>query len=191
MNKNDIVSFAVHESLDIAKYLSDIKDEDTIDFIDQIMRARRVFFGGAGRSLLSMKMFAMRLMQLGLETYLAGEVCTPGLRDGDLFIAATCSGTTEITCMQARKARSAGAQLAIITSGPDNCDADCLVRFPDPYKFQESWTGDTEEDRTIKRSPKSLFESALLLYTDSIVEYLKDAFHMSHSDMHKNHANLE
>lgn len=191
MRREDIMPFAISESQDIARYLSGVSCVTASSFADEIIGAKRIFIGGAGRSFLPMKMLAMRLMQLGLETYLAGEVCTPGVKVGDLFIAASCSGTTEITCMQANKARAAGARLAIITAGEDKCIAECLVRFPDPFQFQEGWNDEMPVTRATIRSPKSLFESALLMFSDAIVEYLKGYYNMTHADMHKNHANLE
>ena len=74
------------------------------------MGAKRVFVGGAGRSFLSMKMFAMRLMQLGKQTYLVGEVMHPSTGKGGYFSSGECSATTEITQMLMRKAKSAEAR---------------------------------------------------------------------------------
>ena len=57
--------------------------------------ARRVFVAGAGRSGLISKFFAMRLMHAGLEVFVVGEIVTPSIGDGDLFLVFSGSGETE------------------------------------------------------------------------------------------------
>ena len=51
-----------------------------------ILTANRLFVMGAGRTGLALKMAAMRLMHLGLVVYVAGEVTTPAIGQGDLLL---------------------------------------------------------------------------------------------------------
>ncbi len=51
--------------------------------------APQIFVTAAGRSLLMVKAFAMRLMHLGYPVHVTGDVTTPALRKGDLLLAAT------------------------------------------------------------------------------------------------------
>jgi len=67
------------ELVALQQIVDGVKDADTGALEKEIAQAKRIFVGGAGRSLLSMKGFAMRLMQTGHETYLVGEVCTPSV----------------------------------------------------------------------------------------------------------------
>ena len=61
-------------------------DEDAInEFEDIIMNSKNVFVTGAGRSGLAAKAFAMRLMHLGISSYVVGETI---LIDHDVSIAA-------------------------------------------------------------------------------------------------------
>jgi len=73
MTAKDIALSELHTLKEIIK---DVKDIELKALMKEINAAKRIFVGGAGRSLLSMKSFAMRLMQTGHETYLVGEVCT-------------------------------------------------------------------------------------------------------------------
>lgn len=84
--------------------------------IAKIKASRRVFVCGTGRSGLMLKAFAMRLMQLGLTSYVVGETTTPSIGKGDLLIVASASGETASVCMTAQSALKQGAELAIITS---------------------------------------------------------------------------
>ncbi len=83
MTAKDIALSELHTLQEIIK---DVKDIELKALMKEINAAKRIFIGGAGRSLLSMKSFAMRLMQTGHETYLVGEVCTPSIQPGDLLI---------------------------------------------------------------------------------------------------------
>ena len=59
-----------------------------------IRKANRVFVAGAGRSLLMMRAFAMRLMHLGFVVYVVGETVTPAIGKDDLLLIGTASGET-------------------------------------------------------------------------------------------------
>ncbi|HBR2675150.1 TPA: 6-phospho-3-hexuloisomerase, partial [Klebsiella pneumoniae] len=56
-----------------------------------IAEANAVFVFGAGRSLLMLKAFAMRLMHIGLKVHVVGDVVTPALQKGDLLLLASAS----------------------------------------------------------------------------------------------------
>ena len=178
---------------DLEFYLTGVRAENLEAIVDAIMGAKRVFVGGAGRSFLSMKMFAMRLMQLGKQTYLVGEVCTPALGKGDIFLVASCSATTEITQMLMRKAKSAEARVIFFSArraGELSCFDD-LILFPDPEGVKKRHRTDHLTIRGEGYSAKGLFEAALLIFTDAIIDFIKDRYQISYFDMHKNNENLE
>ncbi|MDD1665656.1 MAG: SIS domain-containing protein, partial [Methanomicrobiales archaeon] len=54
-----------------------ISDEEVEGLIREILNAKRVYIMGAGRSGLVARAFAMRLMHLGLISYVVGETVTP------------------------------------------------------------------------------------------------------------------
>src|SRR3990170_987611 len=62
--------------------------------VKMIASAKRVFVYGVGRSGLVARAFAMRLTQLGLDTFFIGETITPIVKMGDLVIIVSSTGTT-------------------------------------------------------------------------------------------------
>ncbi len=58
-------------------------DDKILSLVDA---AGRTFIGGAGRSLLVSRFFAMRLVHAGYQVSMVGEVVTPSIQAGDLFI---------------------------------------------------------------------------------------------------------
>ena len=71
--------------------------DDSYDkkLIDLCESSKRIFIAGAGRSGLVARFFAMRLMHAGYEVFVVGEIVTPSIRDGDLFLVLSGSGETE------------------------------------------------------------------------------------------------
>ena len=90
---------------------------------DAVLGARRVYVAGAGRSGLMLRAFAMRLMHLGLTSYVVGESVTPAIGAGDLLLIGSGSGETESLCCMARRCRALGAQLAVVTANPQSAIA--------------------------------------------------------------------
>ena len=58
-------------------------EEDIANFIEIITTADNIFVTGAGRSGLAAKAFAMRLMHLGLSSYVVGETISPAINAGE------------------------------------------------------------------------------------------------------------
>ena len=64
-------------------------DEEQIQELERrIKKANRIYVAGAGRSLLMIRGFAMRLMHMGFVSYVVGETVTPAIAPGDLLIIA-------------------------------------------------------------------------------------------------------
>ena len=70
---------------------------------EEILRAKRVFVAGAGRSGLCVRAFANRLMHLGICVYVVGETVTPPLTKDDLLLIGSGSGKTSGPCGACRK----------------------------------------------------------------------------------------
>ena len=69
--------------------------EDSInEFMEIILSSNNIFVTGAGRSGLAAKAFAMRLMHLGLISYVVGETISPAIYEGDCILAISGSGET-------------------------------------------------------------------------------------------------
>lgn len=162
-------------------------------FVDELQKAKRIFVGGAGRSLLSMKMFAMRLMQTNHPTYLTGEVCTPSVRPGDLLVVSSGGGTTKGTLELVRKAKMNGARTAVITmnpTGPIASEADFVLPVP-PTPAADT-EGESEESIFMKKTQKgNYFETVAIIVTDGIIAKIMERENYTDDTIMFNHANLE
>ena len=95
---------------EIRATLAETDEEQIRDLVQAILDANRIFVGGAGRSLLMIRTFAMRLMHLGLVSHVVGETITPSIEPGDLLIVASGSGQTRTTLMVEAARSAARAQ---------------------------------------------------------------------------------
>jgi 6-phospho-3-hexuloisomerase len=152
-----------------------------------ILESPRVFVVGQGRTGLVMKMFAMRLMQVGIETYVVGEPTTPAINAGDLLIASSGSGRTAVVVNITVRAREFGAKIAAITSNretPLGILADHLTIIPgESIKVSEN----TNSFLPMANS----LEQSLLIFLDSIAAFLAEQKNETNESMMKRHANLE
>jgi len=103
--------------LGIAESLS---DEEVEQFVEEILKAGRIYVMGAGRSGLVAKAFAMRLMHLGFSSFVVGETITPAMTGNDLMVVFSGSGKTKTVADIAETAKEIGARLALITSNRDS-----------------------------------------------------------------------
>ena len=67
-------------------------DEDQVNkMIEIILKSDSIFIVGSGRSELIGKAFAMRLMHLGFNVHVVGEVTAPAIKDTDQSSYYCCS----------------------------------------------------------------------------------------------------
>ncbi|MGQ9630778.1 MAG: 6-phospho-3-hexuloisomerase [bacterium] len=148
--------------------------------MEAVLSAERIYVAGQGRSGLVSRAFAMRLMHLGLRTYVVGDVTTPAIGPGDLLVACSRSGETASTCHIASSARGAGASVCAITTRESSRlseIADFTIPIPEPpSSIQPGGT---------------LFEQCLLVFLDGIILLLKGKLGESEEDMLSRHSNME
>lgn len=154
--------------------------------IKAIMGHPRVFVYGTGRSGLMLKAFAMRLMQMGLTSYVVGETTTPSIKPGDLLVVASASGETGSVLLTARSASKQGADLLVITASPESS----LAQVQSPSLVIEAGTKSCESAASIQPLG-SLFEQALLLVFDSMILAMEHSGASSNDAMAARHASLE
>ena len=174
---------------DIRLLLDNMEETATEQLIQMILQANRIFVTGKGRSGLIAKCFAMRLMQVGFDVHVPGETTCPRIKEGDLMIAISCSGTTTTTVQLAHISRESGAKVAAVTAvvnSPLTVQANHLVLVPVTSK-------------DIKKRYKyvfgaynnTLFEEALLLYFDAMVYSILEREGISEKIISERHTNLE
>lgn len=172
---------------ELGRVLGQVSAEQVGVASSMLQGARRVFFVGAGRSALALRMAAMRLMHLGLQAYVAGDVTTPSIAKGDLLVAASASGTTKSVLLAAETARGVGADVLVLTAAPQSPlaqQAQAVVVLPAASKAELA-------GRASEQYAGSLFEQAVMLLTDGIFHSLWKGGTQSTEELLARHANLE
>lgn len=167
--------------------LSRVKPGEVAAAIALIQQARRVFVAGSGRSGLSLQMVAMRLMHLGLDAHVAGEASCPAIREGDLLICASASGSTAGVLRAAKVAQTVGAMVLAITAQ----EKSALTELTQHVLLLPAATKQQFADRASVQYAGSLFEQAVLLVCDGIFHTLWQAGGTSAEELMQRHTNLE
>ncbi len=163
-----------------------LTDDDIIDLIQKIQQHKRIFVYGTGRSGLMLKAFAMRLMQLGLNSFVVGETTTPAVQKGDLLILASASGETESVNIMAKSALNQRIDLAIICAS----NTSTLAKLQTPNILLQSGTK-FNKSQVSKQPLGSLFEQMLLIIFDTVILVMSKKQKSSNNDMAQRHASLE
>lgn len=179
---------------EISAALSTVDDELVNNLVDAILEAPHVFISGSGRSGLSIKEFAMRLMHMGINVYVLGEVVTPGLQPGDLLIVASGSGETGAQVVVSKKAKQLGGKLGLITIVPGST-IDSIADYPVYINAPATKLNRLNREGGVKvtsiQPMGSLFEQCILLVLDLIIVKLMKKRGWDSDEMFSNHVNLE
>jgi len=174
---------------EVAGVLARVNPEEVERLVEAIIRAKRLFLAGRGRSGHMMSAFAIRLTHLDLHCHVVGESTTPSLQPGDVLLVGSGSGETVTAVLTAEKARDNGGTLAVITARPESLlgrMADLIVVLPAPVREESS----VHPVETIQPMA-SLFEQSLLLLLDAIILMLKGRLRADEQAMMARHSNLE
>lgn len=188
MNTYDI-SLKILSELEIS--LKSVDPKQTENLINAIIRSKSVFVTGAGRSLLMMRTFAMRLMQIGINTYVVGDTVTPAITTDDLLIVGSGSGETGTLKVIVNNAKQVGATIGLITINPNSTIGKLAEHT---VEISASSTKVNPNTGIESFQPgANLFEQSLLLTCDSIVIGLLEKLNLQDPNklLMQNHANLE
>ena len=174
----------LNEHLELVKHFD---FEELRNLIAPITKAGSIFLIGMGRSGLMMQAAAMRLMHLGFDAYVVGETTTPAIQEGDLLIAGSGSGTTATVIRAAETAKEVGAEVISFTTDKTSelaALSTYVVHIPAAQK--------QAHDNTVSNQyAGSLFEQALLLFFDALIQTLWSIDGSSAEELYKRHSNLE
>ncbi|MCM3596083.1 6-phospho-3-hexuloisomerase [Metabacillus idriensis] len=165
-----------------------IADEEAEKLVNGILKSKKVFVAGAGRSGFMAKSFAMRMMHMGIDSYVIGETVTPNFEKEDILIIGSGSGETKSLVSMAEKAKSIGGKIATVTIFPDSTIgqlADVTIKLPGSPKDQ------SEGDYKTIQPMGSLFEQTLLLFYDAVILRFMEKKELDTNKMYGRHANLE
>ncbi len=183
----------------ISSTAGSLSSEGVGQFIDELIGAKRIYVMGAGRSGLVAKGFAMRLMHLGMRSYVVGETITPAMKEGDTIVAYSGSGETKSIAELCETAKSIGGRLCLVTSNKDSRIgriADCIVVIEshrDDVR-DESAEYEVRQMRGEHRSFAPLgtiFETSAMIFSDAIISSIMEITECEENDLKCRHANIE
>jgi 6-phospho-3-hexuloisomerase len=164
--------------------LSETDNSNAAKLLKLVDEAGRIFIGGAGRSLLVSRFFAMRLVHSGYNVSMIGEVVTPAIKAGDLLILVSGSGGTETLLPFVKKAKSVGAKLVVVSMKAKSAMADVadlVIQIGNDNSFP----------LTQAMPMGSQFELSTLVFLEAAIADLIVAKGLTEEGMRAIHANLE
>ena len=164
-------------------------DDGAVDkAVDMIAKAKTTVVFGGGRERLQIMGFAMRLFHMGLSVAVEGDMTTPPVGKGDLFVVTCGPGEISTALALLDVARKAGADVLFITAQPQGrgaAYADFVLTIP------AQTMADDQGTRVSILPMGSLFEGALFVLFEIMVLKLRDKLKITPEAMRANHTNLE
>lgn len=165
--------------------LADVDDDVVEELVRLVEDAQNVVIFGRGRSGLVGRGLAIRLVHLGIPTFVVGETITPPVHEDDLVILLSGSGETFSVVVTGQVAKGLGCRIVTITANRGSTLgglADHVVELTLPE----------DVDHRPELAPLgTLFEDAAALFCDGLVAELMDRRDATEDDMRARHATLE
>jgi 6-phospho-3-hexuloisomerase len=172
---------------EIDRGLAQVAEEQVDNLLDAICGAQWVIVYGLGREGLVMRSFAMRLMHLGLRVAVVGDMTTPPVGSGDLFLVSCGPGYLSTVEALAGIASRAGARVFIITAQPQ---AE-LPRRADDLLVIPAQTMAEHEHSSSEQAMGSAFEQAMWILFDALIPELQARLGQTVEGLRARHTNLE
>ena len=154
---------------------------------DELLAARRIACHGVGREGLMMRALCMRLMHLGLDAHVVGDMTTPPLGAGDLLVVSAGPGAFSTVSALLGVARSAGARTVVVTAQPDGA----APRSAHAVVHVRAQTMADDRGGKSVLPMGSLYEAALLVFFDIVSILLRERTGQTMVGMRARHTNLE
>lgn len=190
----EITSF-ISSAVDLIRWY---QVEQMIDVLLEAYKKRKIILVmGAGRSGLVGRAFAMRLMHLGFNAYVLGDTIVPPVKEGDVVIAISGSGRTQLIVTAAEAAKTVKAKVIAITSFPDSplaSIADVVVEIPGRTKISRMEDYFARQILGIHEplAPLgTLFEDTAMVFLDALIVELMHRLEISEEELRNAHANIE
>jgi 6-phospho-3-hexuloisomerase len=155
---------------------------------DEILGARCIACYGVGREGLMMRALCMRLMHLGLDAHVVGDMTTPPVGKGDLLMVSAGPGAFSTVLGLLSMAQLAGARTLVVTAqleGEAARAADVVIHLP-----AQTMADDTGAGAGLLPMG-SLYETAQLIFFDLLSILLRERTGQTPEQMRARHTNLE
>jgi 6-phospho-3-hexuloisomerase len=166
-----------------------LDDSDVDKAVQMIVDARSTVVFGGGRERLQIMGFAMRMFHLGMAVAVEGDMTTPAVGKGDLFIVTVGPGEISTALALLGVAKEAGATILVITAQPRGRAAkyaDFVLTVP-----AQTMADDQGAVKTSVLPMGSLYEGAIFLLFEIMVLKLREKITVDPEVMRANHTNLE
>ena len=154
---------------------------------DELLKAKRIATYGVGREGLMMRALCMRLMHLGLDAHVVGDMTTPPLGSGDLLVVSAGPGTFSTVNALLGVAEDAGARTVVVTAQPDGP----APRAADSVIHLRAQTMADDRGGKSVLPMGSLYEAAMLIFFDIVSILMRDRTRQTMQGMRGRHTNLE
>jgi len=161
---------------------------------DGIKNKRRFFLLASGRSGMILQCFQTRLVHLGARVYfISNKDSIPALRDKDVLIVLSGSGTTEIVVgmLNSYLNKLKPHSVVSITSHPETIIGrvgDVTIKLKGRSKRDKTPEDEMASDTAILTPEGTAFEQVAFTYLDAIIAELAIRLGKSNEDMLKKHS---
>lgn len=168
--------------------LDRVIDGDVDRAVRSLAAARHVSVFGGGREGLQIRGFAMHLFHLGLSVSVIGDMTTPALGPGDLFVVTVGPGEISTAVALVGVAKAAGAAVLVVTAQPEGR----VPQMADEVLLLPAQTMADDQGAAVALLPMgSVYEGALFVLFEVMILKLKAALGVSSETMRGNHTNME
>jgi 6-phospho-3-hexuloisomerase len=186
-NRFDVRALGRRACQDLEAVFAKVEPSQLETLSQELLASQRIVCYGVGREGLMMKAIAMRLMHAGFKSFVVGEMVTPPVRPGDVFLVSAGPGHFPTVETLLKVAREAGGRTVVITARPELAErmpVDALIHLP----------AQTMADVTAGISVLTMgthFEVSLLLFGDLLVVRLLELTHQKREDMYTRYTNMK
>ena len=199
----DIPAYMLQMAESIRKTADLLTKVETSAFFYRMLKAKRVYVTGAGRSGIIARAFALRLLHLGFDVYVVGETITPALKPGDTLVVFSGSGETHSVALICETVKGLGGSVCLITASTDSRmsrTADCVVNLGDltgyyrgdksSYEVRQV-TGQYRSVSSAFAPLGTLFETLALVFSDAVISALMEAKKEGAGELQRRLTNME
>ena len=165
-------------------------DDEAVDAaVQMIADANKIVVFGGGREGLQIRGLAMRLFHMGLQASVVGDMTTPAIGKGDLFLVTVGPGEISTALALLDVAKTAGATILFITAQPEGrgaAFADRVLVLP-----AQTMADDQGKAKSSVLPMGSLYEGCLFVLFEVMILKLKALLDIDADAMRARHTNLE
>lgn len=162
-------------------------DTEVDKLCGELLKARRIACHGVGREGLMMRALCMRLMHLGIDAHMVGDMTTPAVGAGDLLVVSAGPGYFSTVKALQEMAHRAGARTVVVTAQPAGevpAAADAVIHI------RAQTMADDKGGKSVLPMG-SLYEAAMLVFFDIVSIVLRERTGQTLEGMRSRHTNLE